>query len=90
MDSPGDAASRAVAKPWHGWDPGREPVGRLLWQRHTEIANVSICKAVYDSWLGNTYIFALLVHMANLKPNVLLGQWSWWILDNIFEALPPG
>ena len=35
----------------------------------------------------STYVFALFVDVANLKPNILFGQWSWGVLDNIFEAL---
>lgn len=27
------------------------------------------------------------MHMTNLKPDVFLVQWPWWIGHNVFEAL---
>lgn len=34
-----------------------------------------------------TYIFLLLVHMPNLKPDIFFGQWSWGIGYNVFKTL---
>ena len=34
-----------------------------------------------------TYVFALLVNVTNLKPNILFSQRPGGILDDIFEAL---
>ena len=39
---------------------------------------------------GISHIFLLLMHMANLEPNVLLGQGPRWILDYILKALEDG
>lgn len=34
-----------------------------------------------------TYVFLLLVDMANLEPDVFFGQRAWRIANNVFEAL---
>lgn len=34
-----------------------------------------------------TYVFLLLVNMANLEPDVFFGQRAWGIANNVFEAL---
>lgn len=34
-----------------------------------------------------THVFLLLVDMANLEPNVLLGERSGRVIDDVFEAL---
>lgn len=34
-----------------------------------------------------TDVFLLLVHVANLKPYVLLTEWSWWVGYDISETL---
>lgn len=54
----------------------------------------SLCSVILDLPLAptggardTTYVFLLLVNMANLKPNVLLGERSRGIVDNVFEAL---
>ncbi len=40
------------------------------------------------SWDGGiTHVFLLLVDMADLKPNVFLGQGAWRVTDNVLEAL---
>lgn len=34
-----------------------------------------------------THVLLLLMHMANLKPDVLFAQRLWWIRDDVAEAL---
>jgi hypothetical protein len=34
-----------------------------------------------------TRLLLLLVHMADLKPNVFFSQRPWWVRDNVFETL---
>lgn len=34
-----------------------------------------------------TYVLLLFVNMANLEPNILLGQGTRRVIDNVFEAL---
>lgn len=42
--------------------------------------------------LANTfaYLFLLFMDMPNLKPNVFLGQWTWWVIYDVLEALDYG
>lgn len=39
------------------------------------------------SGLGLSYVFLLFVDVANLKPDILLGEGPGWILNDVFEAL---
>lgn len=36
---------------------------------------------------GGGYVFLLLMDVSNLKPDILLGQWSGRIRNNVLEAL---
>lgn len=36
---------------------------------------------------NDTYLFLLLIHVTNLEPDVLLGQWARRVGDDVFEAL---
>jgi hypothetical protein len=47
------------------------------------------CQQDKDSWVdvGVTDVFLLLMHMANLEPDILLAQRSWWVGNNVPEAL---
>lgn len=37
--------------------------------------------------LRGVIVFLLFVYMAYLEPDILLAQGSWWIVDNVLEAL---
>ena len=36
---------------------------------------------------GKSYIFLLLVDVANLEPDVFLGKWPRWVMYDVLEAL---
>ena len=43
-----------------------------------------------DSLALGTYVFLLLMHVADLEPDVLLGQGRRWRLHDVFETLREG
>jgi hypothetical protein len=44
--------------------------------------------AVLSSQDGRpTYLFLLFIHVTDLEPNILLGEWARWVGHNVFEAL---
>lgn len=51
------------------------------------LCSVKLLKGQQRTVIDGAYIFLLLVHMTNLKPDVFLGEWPWWVFDNPFEAL---
>ena len=36
---------------------------------------------------SEAYVFLLFVNMPDLKPDILFGQGSWWVGNDIFKAL---
>lgn len=38
-------------------------------------------------YAGYTDILLLFIDVADLEPDVFLVKWTWWIVDDVFEAL---
>ena len=82
MRSADDEASPTAGVPWHVW--GHGPVRddrRLLRFQTTGLLEIRRHSQAH------TYIFLLLVNMADLEPDVLFVEWPRWIRDDVLEAL---
>ena len=79
----GDGANQAAAEPWRASGRVQELAYKPTLRCHTACASVVSFRLLRRV----TYIFLLLVDMANLEPDVFLGKRLWRISDNILEAL---
>lgn len=84
--SAGGEANQAAGVPWRDWDLAQAHAGRQPLHYRTTTSRVRLSTA-RNLGGGHSYIFLLLVYMANLEPDVLLSQRVRRRVDDVLEAL---